>query len=43
MKKCLTLLFAASSMLLFNACENEVFTPERVENTKDLVAPADFD
>ncbi len=43
MKKCLTLLFAASSMLLFNACENEVFTPERVESTKDLVAPADFD
>lgn len=43
MKKCLSLLFAASSMLLFNACENEVFAPERVENTKDLAAPADFD
>lgn len=43
MKRYLKLLFAASIITLFNACETDVYDPEKIENTKDLVAPADFD
>lgn len=43
MKRYLKLLFAASIITLFNACETDVYDPEKIENTKDLVVPADFD
>ena len=43
MKRYLKLLFAASIITLFNACETDVYDPEKIESTKDLVAPADFD
>ena len=39
MKRYLKLLFAASIITLFNACETDVYDPEKIENTKDLVAP----
>ncbi len=38
MKRYLKLLFAASIITLFNACETDVYDPEKIENTKDLVA-----
>lgn len=43
-KHYLSFLFAVSSMVLFNACENDVYSPPgEVGSTKELIAPADFD
>ena len=39
------LLLAMSSVALLTACESDVYNPDntKVENTKDLIAPSDFD
>lgn len=44
-KNYLMLMLAASSIALFSACENDAYNSEKAEaeNTKDLIAPSDFD
>lgn len=39
----LTLLFTAGSIVLLPSCENDVYDSNKIENTKDLIAPSDFD
>lgn len=42
-KNYLNFLLALSSIGLLSACENDVYSPESIQSTKELSAPADFD
>ena len=39
----LTILLVTSGTLFLSSCEHDVYDSAKIENTKDLIAPSDFD
>lgn len=39
----LTILLVTSGILFLSSCEHDVYDSAKIENTKDLIAPSDFD